>query len=171
MDILAFVFRKKSQGRVIIDVPADGLVPLAVRNVKEAMSNSVTQTQPSVESMFTQAQAKLAQGVLSKADLDALKAAALGAKALRQRLMYLHATTPSIHAGLCAAILHEPVKGAYATMDPMQQDPEYKSVHEALQDGWRVIHFPLQRAPFDDKEVDVLGYEFVLEKMEYFNVI
>ncbi len=128
----------------------------------------------SVESLFAQAKAKLAEGLLTRADIEALEAAALaGAKGgvgVRQRLMYLHAVTPSIYSGLCAAVLHEPVKGHYATMDPMQKDPEYKSVHDALQDGWRVIHFPLQRAPFDDKEIDILGYEFVLEKLEHFNV-
>ncbi len=136
------------------------------------MTNTVTQNAGSVESMFAEAQGKLAQGLLSRADLEALKAAALSpGKAMRQRLMYLHATTPSVHAGLCAAVLHEPVKGHYATMDPLQKDPEYKSVHDAVCDGWRVIHFPQQRAPFDDKEIDILGYEFILEKLEHFNVI
>jgi hypothetical protein len=124
--------------------------------------------------LFDEARAKLANGTLTEADLQSLQAAAVpspgqGAPRLRQRLMYLHAVTPSIYSGLCAQILHEPVPGYLATMDPMQKDPEYKSVHHALQDGWRVIHFPLQRAPFDDHEIDVLGYEFVLEKLEHFH--
>ena len=35
--------------------------------------------------------------------------------------------------------------------------------------GWRVVHFPQQRAPFDDREIDVLGQEFILEKLEEFD--
>jgi len=26
--------------------------------------------------------------------------------------------------------------------------------------GWRVIHFPNQQATFEDREIDVIGYEF-----------
>jgi hypothetical protein len=143
--------------------------------VKETMTTTAVSNTGSVESLFAEARAKLAKGLLTEADIRALEAAALYAgksgATVRQRLMYLHAVTPSIYSGLCAAVLHEPVKGHYATMDPLQKDPEYKSVHDALQDGWRIIHFPLQRAGFDDREIDVLGYEFVLEKLEHFNVI
>ncbi|MCE9589466.1 MAG: hypothetical protein K8S99_02965 [Planctomycetes bacterium] len=84
----------------------------------------------------------------------------------RQRLLYLHATTPNIGSALVGAALHEPRPGGMSQMDPMQKDPTYNTVHEAIIDGWRVIHFPLQMAPFDDREIDVLGYEFILEKWE-----
>ena len=39
-------------------------------------------------------------------------------------------------------------------------------MHDAVLDGWQVVHFPQQLAPFDDREIDVLGYEFVLQKLE-----
>jgi hypothetical protein len=29
-----------------------------------------------------------------------------------------------------------------------------------------VIHFPQQMAPFDDRELDYAGYEFILQKIE-----
>ena len=45
----------------------------------------------------------------------------------------------------------------------------YLNVHDAIVDGWRVVHFPQQRAPFDDREIDVLGQEFILEKLEEFD--
>ena len=32
-------------------------------------------------------------------------------------------------------------------------------------DGWQVIQFPNQLAPFDDREIDILGYEFILQQM------
>ena len=51
----------------------------------------------------------------------------------------------------------------------MQKDPTYQTVHEAIMDGWEVIHFPDQQAPFDDREIDVLGYEFILQKKEHFD--
>lgn len=115
--------------------------------------------------VLARAKAKLADGTLVPADLDALAAAATPTR-LRQRLLYLHATTPNIASPLAAAALHEPRPGGIAQMDPMQKDPEYKSVHEAIVDGWQVIHFPQQHAPFDDREIDILGYEFILQKLE-----
>ena len=82
-----------------------------------------------------------------------------------QRLMYLHASTPNIRAGLVGCAIHEPVAGSVTEIDPSASDPPYSSVHHAILDGWRVIHFPDQRAPFDDREIDILGYEFILEKL------
>jgi len=32
-----------------------------------------------------------------------------------------------------------------------------------------VIQFPDQRAPFDDREIDILGYEFILQKLEEYD--
>ncbi len=104
-------------------------------------------------------------GKASEADLEELLAAVRGGR-LRQRLLYLHAGSPSIYAGLVGATLHEPVAGARTQIDPLAPELPYNSVHEALLDGWRVIHFPLQMAPFEDREIDIMGYEFILEKME-----
>lgn len=119
-----------------------------------------------------EAKAKLEAGTLSTQDLTSLEnqLELTRPKMLRQRLLYLHAQTPSIGSGLIAATLHEPVKGGVAQMDPLQKDPTYQTVHEAIMDGWEVIHFPDQLAAFDDREIDVLGYEFVLQKKEYFDV-
>lgn len=124
-----------------------------------------TFTADSTDALLAQAKDKLARGTLTAADLDELAVSARP-RPLRQRLLYLHATTPSIASPLVAATLHEPRPGGASQMDPMQKDPEYGSVHEAICDGWQVIHFPLQAAPFDDREIDILGYEFVLQKLE-----
>jgi hypothetical protein len=120
---------------------------------------------PSLARRFAEARADLAAGRLTGEALDALERLAL-APALRQRLLYLHAATPSLYAGIVAAALHEPVPGALTQVDPLGTMPDYASVHAALCDGWRVVHFPDQRAPFDDREIDIVGYEFILEKWE-----
>ena len=95
---------------------------------------------------------------------DAAKQDASGG--LRQRLMYLHASSPSIYSDLVARAIHEPVAGALTQIDPLAEELPYESVHDAIVDGWRVIHFPQQLAPYDDREIDVIGYEFILEKLE-----
>lgn len=87
----------------------------------------------------------------------------------RQRLLYLHAGHPNIRSNVIAAALHEPVPGAVTQLDPLAPELPYKSVFEAILDGWRVIHFPDQRAPFDDREIDIVGYEFILEKREVYD--
>ena len=88
---------------------------------------------------------------------------------LRQRLLYLHAVNPSIYADLVAAAIHEPVAGSVTEIDPQAPELPYRNVHDAIVDGWRIVHFPQQRAPFDDREIDVLGQEFILEKLEEFD--
>ena len=111
-----------------------------------------------------------AGGSLREADLDRLLADAREPRCrVRQRLLYLHAVNPSIYADLVAAAIHEPVTGAVTEIDPQAPELPYRTVHDAIVDGWRVIHFPQQRAPFDDREIDVLGQEFILEKLEEFD--
>jgi hypothetical protein len=85
---------------------------------------------------------------------------------VRQRLLYLHAAHPSIRSPLVGSALHEPVPGSVTEIDPLAEPLPYRCVHDALLDGWRVVHFPDQRAPYDDREIDLLGYEFILEKLE-----
>ena len=121
-----------------------------------------------IDQWIEQAKARLSDGTLWPQDLEKLREVLRGGK-FRQRLLYLHASTPHIGSQLVAACVHEPRKedGAVATLDPMKEELPYKSVHDAICDGWQVIHFPLQKAPFDDREIDILGYEFVLQKLEY----
>lgn len=111
---------------------------------------------------------------VTDADLDAL-AAALGgdagaARIRRQRLLYLHAASPSVRSPVVGSAMHEPEPDSVTQIDPLQTDMPYASVFDAILDGWRVIHFPQQRAPYDDREIDVIGYEFILEKIEAYDV-
>ncbi|MCJ8329806.1 MAG: hypothetical protein HRT89_09595 [Lentisphaeria bacterium] len=91
-------------------------------------------------------------------------------KQSRQRVLYLHARKPSLRAPVLGAALHEPVADSVTEIDPEPVELPYPTVHAAIVDGWRVIHFPDQRAPFDDREIDLIGYEFILEKMEDYDV-
>jgi hypothetical protein len=90
-------------------------------------------------------------------------------RAIRQRLLYLHASTPSIRSRVIGMALHEPVPGSITEITPEEPEWPYTTVHDAVLDGWQVIHFPQQLAPFDDREIDILGYEFVLQKLEAYD--
>ncbi len=110
------------------------------------------------------ARRKLASGRLTDADLDALgRILDDGPGAARQRLLYLHANGPSVHAKVIGMALHEPIEG-WRELAGDRDDWPYNKVHDAILDGWQIIHFPQQLAPFDDREVDMVGYEFIAQK-------
>ncbi len=115
----------------------------------------------------TRAKDRLRAGTLTVADLDELVLAASSrCRPSRQRLLYLHTATPNVRSPVIAWALHEPVDGSVSQIEPSCPMSPYANVHGAIIDGWRVVHFPLQAAPFDDREADILGFEFILEKME-----
>ena len=120
-----------------------------------------------VESWTTAARAKLKNGKLSPSDLDELLTRVRAGGGTRlQRLLYLHAATPSIRSEVLAMAIHEPVAGSITESRGTPQDWPYGTVHDAILDGWQIVHFPDQRAPFDDREIDLVGYEFILQKLE-----
>ncbi len=86
----------------------------------------------------------------------------------RQRLLYLHARTPSVFSDIIALTQIEPVEGYAVEISAEPIEWPYKRVHDAIVDGWQIVQFPHLQAPFDDKDLDVVGYEFILQKMEGF---
>ena len=84
----------------------------------------------------------------------------------RQRLLYLQARTPSPLSTIIGLTLIEPRKSYKPEITDPDPDWPYQTVHDALVDGWQIVQFPQQQAPFDDRELDVVGYEFILQKME-----
>ena len=114
-----------------------------------------------VNAWIEHARGRVRIGALTEGDLD-LRAATARALAprVRQRLLYLHAREPSVTAEVIAWAEHPFVDlGASAPERP------YSTVLAAIEDGWQAIHFPQQLAPFDDRETDLVGYEFILQKM------
>jgi len=119
---------------------------------------------------FDQAKFDLAAGALTEAQLDELMHAALcGPAQVRQRLLYIHAAQPSVRSPLISSASHEPVPGSITQIDPLVEELPYGCVFDAILDGWRVVQFPDQRAPFEDREIDIIGYEFILEKLEAYD--
>ena len=62
--------------------------------------------------------------------------------------------------------IYEPVPGFAVELQVDPPPCPYESVHDAVCDGWQVVQFPLHQADFDDDDLDMVGYEFVLQKME-----
>ncbi|MFT5086420.1 MAG: hypothetical protein ACI906_003362 [Candidatus Latescibacterota bacterium] len=84
----------------------------------------------------------------------------------RQRLLYLHARTPNVLSDILALTQIEPTAGFRVEITAAELDWPYNTVHDAIVDGWQIVQFPDLQAPFDDRELDVVGYEFILQKME-----
>lgn len=110
------------------------------------------------------AQVNVDKGGISIDDLNRLRQL-LQAAQPRQRLLYLHTRTPSIYGSVIGMAQHEPVADQQDTLRTRDQWP-YNTVHDAMVDGWQVVHFPNLMAPYDDREVSYVGYEFILQKME-----
>jgi len=112
---------------------------------------------------IAEARARLRAGQFAETDLDALEER-LG-RPLRQRLLYLHAREPVVTAAVIAMAEHDPASSA-PPPGPVREDWPYDTVLDAMRDGWQVVHFPQQMAPFDDRETDIAGFEFILQKWE-----
>ena len=121
-----------------------------------------------IEEWISLAREKVKSEGVRQNDLDQLEQI-LQVKCSRQRLLYLQATTPSIRSNVIGMAQHEPVNGAITQIEPDTDDWKYQTVHDAIVDGWQAIFFPDQRTNFDDQEIDILGYEFILQKMEIYD--
>ena len=89
--------------------------------------------------------------------------------AVKQRLLYLSTQSTDPRSPAISQALHDPVKGTIVEIDPTLGSLDYESVHDAICDGWRVVHFPDQRGVLTDSDVEVIGFQFILEKMEQFD--
>ncbi len=122
------------------------------------------QWQHALEAWLASAETKLANGGVKASDLQLLHQL-LQTATPRQRLLYLHTKAPSITAPVIGMAQHEPVAGQKDTLRTRTTWP-YETVHDAIVDGWQVIQFPNLQAPYDDRELDYVGFEFILQKME-----
>ena len=85
---------------------------------------------------------------------------------IKQRLLYISSETTHLQSRALSIAFYEPVTGFIAEIDPSVDTFQYDSVHEAVIDGWRVVHFPDQRGC---DTLDLIGYQFILEKLENYN--
>jgi hypothetical protein len=118
-----------------------------------------------VSQWLSSARRHLRDGTFDAAVLDELEPLAQSTPTVRQRLLYLHASNPHVYSMVVAYDMIDPADDRPGDIDVDPVFP-YESVYKAMCDGWQVIHFPDQRASFDDREIDVLGYEFILQKVE-----
>ena len=84
----------------------------------------------------------------------------------RQRLLYLHARTPSVFSEILGYTLIEPVEDFQVEISGGEFEWPYTKVHDAVVDGWQIVQFPHLQSPYSDTDLDVVGYEFILQKME-----
>ena len=80
----------------------------------------------------------------------------------RQGLLYLHAPSTNPHSAVVGISIYE--DGADSDGLDENGDFRYRSIKEALDDGWRIIKFPEASLAMNEQDNYGLGYEFVLER-------
>ena len=86
---------------------------------------------------------------------------------LRQKLLLLYAQNPALDSSIGAWTVYDPTsQETHTTGD--SDTPPYRSVFEAMKDGWRVIQFPQQFPAYPGMELNTsyLRWEYILEKIE-----
>ncbi|MAE66575.1 MAG: hypothetical protein CMJ18_20080 [Phycisphaeraceae bacterium] len=99
-------------------------------------------------------------GTLSAEDLQA--AVDLVDRPATQSILYIQTPTTQPHDIAIGMSIFEEGKDE----DGVDENGEflYRSVKEALQDGWRIVKFPGITPGMDDQNAYGLGFEFVLER-------
>ncbi len=105
----------------------------------------------------------LKKGELTEQGLRGGIAAIAAVNGARQDLLYLHARSTSVSTELLGMSLVEGGKEVVLSSDP--EEWPYKSVLDAINQGWRVISFPDQSLlTMSDEEFHGLGFLFILER-------
>jgi hypothetical protein len=80
----------------------------------------------------------------------------------RQQLLFLRVEGWTIHSGVIGMLMLDNGEINEGPLNP--EDWPYKTVIDAIQDGWRVIKFPELALWVDETRTYEVGGEFVLEK-------
>ncbi len=105
----------------------------------------------------------LKRGGLTEQSLREGIAKIVASNKLCQDLLYLHGRSTSLSAEILGMSLIEGGKEVILDSDP--EEWPYKSVLDAIKDGWRVISFPsMSLLTMSDDEFHGLGFQFVLER-------
>ena len=116
-----------------------------------------------VQQQLEQCIEALRHGTLTEARLHQVIEAVDNAHAKRQALLYLQAQSTSVAAPVLGMLLVENGELSEGPADP--EDWPYKTVLEAIGDGWRVIQFPNMALLMDESRTYGLGCEFILERI------
>ena len=114
---------------------------------------------PILKQWIASSRAKVQAGIFTLNDLDELEAIA-GER--QQRVLYLSSQSTNMRSPVSAWVLYDPTQPSKPQLP--SPDPPYKTVLEALADGWRVVQFPVSKMYEHRGENDYVGFEFVLEK-------
>ena len=116
------------------------------------------------EDQIRQWRDKLTAGTLGAADFDlALEERAANNSRSRQKLLYLQAQSTAVDSGVIGMSIVEDGQVHEGPDDPAQWP--YKTVLEAINDGWRVVKFPEMALIMEEDKTFGLGCEFILEKI------
>jgi hypothetical protein len=81
----------------------------------------------------------------------------------RQDLLYLQASGTSLTSEVHGMLIVQNGEVSDGLPDP--KDWKYRTVLDAIRDGWRVIQFPNLALMLDESRTFGLGCEFILEKI------
>lgn len=102
-------------------------------------------------------------GELTVEDIDrALGTAKSDAGQMKQSLLYLQAPSTNPHSAVVGIGIYE--DGVDSDGLDENGDFRYRSIKEALDDGWRIIKFPEASLAMREQDTYGLGFEFVLER-------
>lgn len=106
---------------------------------------------------------RLKQGRLTEAHLRDLRSAITIGSTNQQHLLYLQTATTAVTSEVIGMLM---VKDGAVSDGPFDYtDWPYKTVLAAINDGWRVIRFPVQ-LPVGHTQDTHITCEFILEKWE-----
>ena len=104
----------------------------------------------------------LKQGNLDEENLRQISKLVSGVGTYRQDILYLQATTSSPSSTVIGMRMIE--DGEIYDGPSDYEDWPYKTVLEAIRDGWGIIKLPETALSLDENRTYGLGYEFVLER-------
>ena len=115
---------------------------------------------PTVKQWIESSREKIRSSSFAEADLRRLEEILTAPK---QIVLYLYSKSTSMRSPISSWALYNPTQSNEPTLP--SQDAPYSSVIEAVNDGWRIVQFPISKLyQFSDIDNDYLSYEFILEK-------
>ena len=106
---------------------------------------------------------QLKRGALTPADLEqALARLKQDRSPAVQRLLYLQTHTTDLESPVIGMAIVDDAVVHDAPDDP--EDWPYKTILEAMSDGWRIVKFPEMALAYLDPDYGGMKWEFILEK-------